>query len=534
MKKRTPALARGTLTRAKRLATLGLAGLLSLGAQAQTETTVHAVMHSALRTLDPVASSATMARNHGYMIYDMLVGIDADLNPQPQMADWTISDDGLTYTFTLRDGLIWHDGTPVTPADCIASLERWASFDAGGKLLMENTESLSAIDDHSFALTLKAPFGDVLGLLSKPSAVTAFMMPEEVASVEPGQPLPNQIGSGPFRFIADEFQPGVQAVYERFDGYVPRSEAPSGTAGSKEVFVDRVEWIHMPDMQTAVNAMNSGDIDYMERTPFDLLPLLDANPDITTGVLDPLGMLTLARMNFLQPPFDDVRIRRAAQLALGQEDVLAALVGDPRYYATCASVFGCKVPLATETGGESLLSGGDPEAAKALLDDAGYDQTPVVILQPSDVGTLTPQPLVVAQALRQAGFNVELRQMDWQTLLGHRANQGPVSEGGWNMTISNFAVDGIWTPTTNLLLISDGSVFGWPSDPEMEALRDEYALALSDEERSAAAENVQARAMDQVTFIPLGQFQNVTAWRNELSDIVTGSVPAFWGMHKDT
>lgn len=517
------------------LTALGLAGSLSFTAGVQADTTVNAVMHSALRALDPVSSSATIARNHGYMIYDMLIGLDSDLNPQPQMADWEISEDGLTYTFTLRDGLTWHDGSAVTADDCIASLVRWGDYDAGGKIIFDNTESLTALDDNRFELTLSSPLGDVIGLLSKPSAVPAFMMPKDVASIESGQPLPNQIGSGPFRFIADEFQPGVKAVYERFDEYEPRTEAPSGTAGSKEVFVDRVEWVHMPDVQTTVNAINSGDIDFIERTPFDLLPLLEGNPEITTDVLDPLGMLTVARMNFLHPPFDDPRVRRAALLAISQDDVMAALVGDPRFYQTCASVFGCNTALSTEVGGESLTSGGALDEARALLQEAGYDQTPVVLLQPSDVATLAPQPVVVAQALRKVGFNVELKQMDWQTLVSQRASRNASSEGGWDMIFTNFGVDSIWSPTINLLLIAsgaEGSWFGWPTDPKMEELRAEYALAESEEQRKALAEAVQLQAMEQATFIPLGQFQNVTSWRNELSDVVEGPVPVFWGMHK--
>ncbi|PRY62780.1 peptide/nickel transport system substrate-binding protein [Vreelandella songnenensis] len=515
------------------LTAIGTVSALSFTAQA--ETTVNAVMHSALRALDPVSSSATIARNHGYMIYDTLIGLDADLNPQPQMADWDISDDGLTYTFTLREGLTWHDGTPVTAADCIASLERWASFDPGGTLILDHLESLEALDDHRFELTLSTPLGDVIGLMSKPSAMAAFMMPEDVASIAPGQPLPNQIGSGPFRFVADEYQPGVKVVYERFDEYEPRDEAPSGTAGSKEVFVDRVEWVHMPDMQTTVNAINSGDIDYIERTPFDLLPLLEHNPEITADVLDPLGMLTLARTNFLHPPFDDARIRRAALLAISQEDVMAALVGDPRFYQTCASVFGCGTQLSSESGGESLTNGGSLDEARALLEEAGYDQRPIVLLQPSDVATLTPQPMVVAQALRNAGFNVELRQMDWQTLVSQRASRDASADGGWDMIFTNFGVDSTWSPSINPLLIAtglEGSWFGWPTDPEMEELRTEFALAQSEEQRKAMADAVQRHAMEQTTLIPLGQFQNVTSWRQELSDIVEGPVPVFWGMRK--
>lgn len=517
------------------LASLSVVGALCFTANAQAETTMNAVMHSALRALDPVSSSATIVRNHGYMIYDTLIGIDADYHPQPQMADWSISDDGLTYTFTLRDGLTWHDGSPVTPADCIASLKRWAAFDAGGKLIMDHAESLTELDEQRFELQLSTPLGDVIGLLSKPSAVAAFMMPESVASVESGQPLPNSIGSGPFRFIDDEFQPGVKTVYERFEAYQPRSEPPSGTAGSKQVYVDRVEWVHMPDVQTTVNAINSGDIDFIERTPFDLLPLLEGNPDITNEVLDPLGMLSVARMNFLHPPFDDVRIRRAALLATSQADVMAALVGDPRYYQTCASVFGCNTALSTEQGGEALTSGGSLDEARELLEEAGYDQRPIVLLQPSDVATLTPQPVVVAQALRSVGFNVELRQMDWQTLVSQRASRNPSSEGGWDMMFTNFGVDSVWSPTINLMLIAtgvEGSWFGWPTDPEMEQLRADYSLAESEEQRMALAEAVQLHAMEQAMLIPLGQFQNVSSWRNELTDVVAGPVPVFWGMQK--
>ena len=516
------------------LATIATAGTLPV-ANAYAETTVRAVMHAALRALDLVSSSVTITRNYGYMVYDTLIGLDENNEPKPQMADWTVSDDGLTYTFHLRDGLLWHDGTPVTSKDAVASLKRWGIFDAGGKLLMEHVASLEPIDDNQFELKLSAPFGDTIDLISKPSAVAAFIMPEAVASAEPGQPLANHIGSGPFVFVDDQYQPGVKAVFTKFSDYKPRSEAPTGTAGSKEVYVDRVEWIHMPDMQTTINAINSGDIDYIERTPFDLLPLVESNPEIKTEVLDPLGMLTVARMNFLQPPFDDVRIRRAALQAIGQKDVMAALVGDPRYYQTCGSVYGCNIPQSTEAGAQSLTADGNLDEARRLLKEADYQQTPVVILQPSDVATLAPQPVVVAQALRKAGFKVELRQMDWQTLVSQRASQNAPSEGGWNMMFTNFTVDSMWSPTVNQTLIAtgtEGSWFGWPTDPKLEQLRADFSVATTPEKRTELSTAVQQRAMDEVIVIPLGQFQNVTTWREELSDVVIGPVAAFWGMRK--
>lgn len=519
-------------------AQLGMATGLTLATigSAQAQSTVNAVMHSALRILDPVASSATITRNHGYMVFDTLLGVDAELVPQPQMADWEVSDDGLTYTFTLREGLEWHDGSPVTTADCLASLERWAQYDAGGQLLMTHVERLEALDERRFVLELSAAFNGVIDLLAKPSAVPPFMMPERVASIPAGETISEQIGSGPFRFVADEFQPGNRVVYERFDAYRPREEAPSGTADGKVVNVDRVEWIHMPDAQTTLNALTSGDIDFIERAPIDLLPLLETHDDVTTDVLDSLGMQVVGRMNFLHPPFDDVRFRRAALLAVGQGDVLSALIGDPRYFDMCGAVLGCGTALGSETGAESLLEGGHLDEARALLEEAGYDGTPVVILQPSDVATLVPQPIVVAQALRQAGFNVDIQQMDWQTLVSRRANQSAPTEGGWNLMFTNFSVDSIWNPIINPLLSatgSEGGWFGWPTDPELESLRGEFALADGDTARADLAERIQQHALDEVLLIPLGQFRNVTAWREELDGLLPGPVPVFWNLTKD-
>src|SRR5882762_8073907 len=260
--------------------------------------TITAVMHSDLRIIDPGFTSAYITRDHGYMVYDTLLATDSNFKIQPQMADWKISDDKLTYTFTLRDGLKWHDGTPVTAEDCVASLKRWGRSDNMGQKLMDFTASIEPIDARSFALKLKEPYGLVLESIGKPSSYTPFMMPKRMAETPAGQQMKEQIGSGPFKFVAAEFQPGVKAVYEKNADYVPRKEPASWTAGGKVVKVDRVEWITMPDAQTAVNALQSGDIDFMESPPLDLLPVLAANKELTVKALDKRGLQTVGRMNF--------------------------------------------------------------------------------------------------------------------------------------------------------------------------------------------------------------------------------------------
>jgi peptide/nickel transport system substrate-binding protein len=498
--------------------------------------TITAVMHSDLRIIDPIFTTAYITRDHGYMVYDTLVATDANFKIQPQMADWKVSDDKLTYTFTLRDGLKWHDGTPVTAEDCVASLKRWGKVDGMGQKLMDFTASIEATDAKTITLKLKEPYGLVLESIGKPSSRVAFMMPKRLADTPPDKQIPEQIGSGPFKFVQAEFQPGVKAVYEKNPDYVPRKEPASWTAGGKVVKVDRVEWLTMADAQTAVNALQSGDIDFMENPPFDLLPVLQSNPDLTIEVLNKFGFQTLGRMNFLYPPFDNVKVRRAALLAMNQKDVLDALVGNPKFYRVCGAFFVCGTPLETEAGAEALVKGSGMAEAKKELAASGYDGTPVVIMAPGDVVTLKAQPVVAAQLLREAGFKVDLQATDWQTVVSRRASQKPPKEGGWNMFFTNWVSADVDNPVSNLSIGGqgkNGGWFGWAEDATIEKLRDQFARSSSLDEKKKLAAEIQKQAYDQVIYIPLGQFLIPSAWRKSLTGVIDGpATPVFWNIDK--
>jgi len=498
--------------------------------------TITAVMHSDLRIIDPLFTTAYITRDHGYMVYDTLLATDSDFKIQPQMADVKVSDDKLTYTFTLRDGLKWHDGAPVTAEDCVASLKRWGRADNMGQKLMDFTASIEPIDAKSFALKLKEPYGLVLDSIGKPSSYTPFMMPKRMAETPAGQQMKEQIGSGPFKFVQAEFQPGVKAVYEKNTDYVPRKEAPSWTAGGKVAKVDRVEWITMPDAQTAVNALQSGDIDFMENPSFDLLPVLKGNKDIKIETLNKLGFQTLGRMNFLHPPFDNVKVRRAALLALNQKDVLDALVGNPEFYKICGAYFVCGTPLATEEGAGNLIKGGGIAEAKKALAESGYDGTPIVIMAPGDVVTLKAQPIVSAQLLRDAGFKVDLQATDWQTVVARRASQKPTKEGGWNMFFTNWVGADVMNPIANASIGGRGTKggwFGWAENAKIEELKDKFARSGSPDEQKKIAAEIQKEAYEQVIYVPLGQYLAPSAWRKSLTGVLDGpATPIFWNIDK--
>jgi peptide/nickel transport system substrate-binding protein len=186
---------------------IALAGavLLSASASAQSPKTLRVVMHSDLKIVDPVWTTAYIVRNHGYLIYDTLFAIDGKLEPQPQMVEsWTVSDDKLTWTFKLRDGLKWHDGTPVTAADAVPSIKRWTEKDALGGLLAKSTQEMKAVDERTFQIALKEPFGMMLKALAKSASVPLFVMPKRVAETPVSQQISDTTGSGPFIFKKDE------------------------------------------------------------------------------------------------------------------------------------------------------------------------------------------------------------------------------------------------------------------------------------------------------------------------------------------
>ena len=499
--------------------------------------TVRAVMHSALRVLDPIMTTAYMSRNHGYMIFDTLYSLDSNLVPQPQMVEsHTVSDDGLVYKFTLREGLKFHDGAPVTGDDVAASIARWGERDGMGQVLMSFVESMGSDGDNVFVINLKQPYGLVIDSLAKPSSNVPFIMPKRLAETPSTEPIPEQIGSGPFKWMADEFQPGVKVVYEKFEDYVPRSEAASWASGGKVVNVDRVEWIVMADDQTALNALQAEEIDYWEQPPADLLPILEANPDITVKNLNGLGFQTIMRPNTLNAPMDDVRIRNAAIAAVNQKDVLDALVGTPELYNICGAMFVCDTPLATDVGSETLTAGNGMEKAKALLAEAGYDGTPIVLMHPTDVASLRSQPVVVAQAMRDVGFVVDLQAMDWQTLVGKRASQASIADGGWHMFITNWVGADVFNPLVNNMVNGkgkDGGWFGWPDVPKVEELRTAYATSQSLDEQKKIAEEIQKIAYEEGMYAPIGQYFVPAAWSNTLEGVLDGPAPFFWNITKN-
>jgi peptide/nickel transport system substrate-binding protein len=509
------------------VAAVVVVAIVSIGRPARAQTTLRVVMHSDLKIVDPIWTTANITRDHGYMIYDTLFAMDGNGEIKPQMVDtYEVSADKLTHTFTLREGLAWHDGRPVTAEDCVASIDRWRKKDVLGQTLFSYVAGLEARDAKTIVMRLKESTGLVLTALGKPTSNVPFMMPKRVAETDPGTQISDFTGSGPFIFKRDEWNPGDKVVYVRNQSYKPRAEAPSGLAGGKVAKVDRIEWRAISDPQQAVNALLAGEIDMIELPPHDLYPLLRASKDVKLFAGDQLGSQYIFRPNWTARPFDNPKVRQALWYAFNQQDFLRAAIGDPDFYRVCLSYFICGTPLAAGQGMDGLLKS-DFRKAQALLKEAGYDGTPIVLLHSTDIQVLANLAPVAKHLMQKAGFTVDMQSMSWQTLVARREKKD-----GWHALLTAAPAAEVLNPLTAAFFntVCDKAVFGWACDAEMEVLRDRFARESDPERQKAIADAVQVRGTQTTTHIPLGQWYRSSALRRKVQGALKAPATVFWNI----
>ena len=498
---------------------------------AQPQKTLRAVVHADLKVLDPTWTTIYITNRYGYLVYDTLFSFNAKYEPKPQMVDsWTTSDDKLTWTFTLRPGLAFHDGAPVTSADVVASLKRWMAKISSGQNLAKFTQTVEAVDPKTFRLVLKEPFGMVLDALGNPG--TAFIMPERFA----GQPLNEQItgsiGSGPFMMVRDQWRPGNKAVFVRNPNYQPRAEPPDFLSGGKIPKLDRIEWMYIPDANTTLSAMMNGEIDYFEAPPLDFIRLLRDNPDIVVKNIDKLGVQGLIRPNSSFPPFDNFKARQALVQLIDQEEYMQAAVGDPSLSMKfCGAFFLCNSANETDVG---AVRKPDIAKAKALFKEAGYNGEKIILLNPTDRPQYSAGIMVLAESLKRAGVTVEMQASDWSTISVRRARKDPPDKGGWHLFITTHGGPDPSVPSTNGWFNSrcDKANAGWACDETLEGLVDNWSREPDAAKRRGLIDQIQLRAYESLPYVPFGQFFQPIAFRKNVTGVLESGVPVYWNIEK--
>jgi peptide/nickel transport system substrate-binding protein len=518
-----------------------LSGLLCLAgasASAQSSAKVLKVVPSAdVAELDPTRASNQIGRIYSQMVFDTLFALDGTLSPKPMMVDKeNVSADRLTYTFTLRSGLKFQDGSPVTTRDVIASLNHWMNGSATGGELKSRLVSMSIIDPLTFTMVLNQRFGLLEFLLAGAGAPIAGIMREADANRPPTVPLTDPVGSGPFRYVASERESGHRVVFERNPYYLPRAEPPDGAAGARIVKVDRVEWDIMPDPTTAANALVTGEVDFWDTVTPDLVPFLRQH-GITVRRTASLPAVAWVRPNFEIPPFNDPRARQALALLIDQKDFMEAVAGNSPW-STCYSFSVCGSLLGTEVGSEEYRKP-NIARAKALLAQAGYKGQPVVIVGTPQLPISDIMSQILAQRLREAGVNVDLQMGDWATIY-NRMNTPhlPIGQGGWNVGATYSLGGTIFSPLTNAGLDTScgpraTSRMGFPCDPEGETLRAAVIAAPDEPTRDAAFAAFQQHMWQFIPYVPAGQFDMQNAYGKNISGVLGGYVISYWNISKD-
>lgn len=517
-------------------AATGTLPAIALAQSASGKKTLRFVPQSDLANFDPIWGTQYVVRNAAILVWDTLYGVDSKMTSQRQMIESeTVSADGLVYEFKLRSAMKFHDGSPVQAKDAVASLKRWQQRNAMGLMVLGVQDDITATGDETFKWTLKKPFPRLLDALGSVGTPIAFIMPERIAKTDPFKQITEYVGSGPFRFVKEEWVPGAKAVFEKFAEYVPRAEPASWMAGGKKVLVDRLEWVIMPDPATASAALQNGEIDWWENPLTDLVPVLQSSPDIVTDIADSLGNVGTFRMNHLYPPFNDVKVRQAVQMAISQEDYCQAIVGaDPALWKKMDSFFTPGTSSYTKVGGEPLKDAPNLEAAKKLLAQSSYKGEPVVCVIAQNQNITKAMGDVTLDVLQKLGMKVDFVATDWGTVGTRRASKAKPSEGGWNMFHSWHVGADCVNPAGYSALRTNGdhAWWGWPTNESIEQHIQEWYDASTPEASKAALDKINTESCQFVTYGITGFFLQYTAWRKNISGIAQGPIPFPWNVDK--
>jgi peptide/nickel transport system substrate-binding protein len=527
--------------RPARLATIvALSSMLTLGsAPAKSSGVLRLVAETDLKSLDPIWTTAGVTATHGFLIYDQLFAQTTKGAVKPQMVEsWTTSANGLVWSFVLRSGLKWHDGTPVTARDVAPSIKRWGARIASGQVLFTRVADVVAIDERRFEIRLKDTFGPVIEMLGA-SAQALLVMREKEAMTDPFQQVMETVGSGPFIFERDKWVPGSRVVYRRNGAYVPRSEPPDGATGAKVPMLDAVEWVVIPDPATSVQALIRGEVDFLEIVPTDLIPVLERDPHIVVRTINKAGSRAVLRPNHLVAPTNNAKFRQALLYAMDQQQVLSAMIGNPSLEKVCWAVFSCGFPLESNAGVGAFAtpSPANIETARRLLKEAGYNGEPVVLMNPKDQAMISAMTTMTGQLLQRIGINVDMQNVDWGTLVGRRAlkDDPKTSRAGWHFFqttgVAPLAADPL-TANTAATPCDGKNWFGWPCDEALEAMRQKFISLSSDAERKKQADIFQERFYEVVPYVPVGMFFQKAAWRSNVEGVLDNLLAVFWNVSK--
>ncbi len=514
-----------TLTRRSMLASTTLAatlpGLRAVAAPAGGTLNIACIFDPP--GLDPTVNAVDLVSTITENVFDTLYAFDAKWQPAPLLAAAlpTLADGGKTVTIPLRTGVVFHNGTAFTAADAAASLKRWLKLSSRGQLVAPLVTAVEEPAPDRVVLRLSKPFPALLPLLSFNSG-TAIILPKakaEAAMAGPLAKIEDLVGTGPYRLT--ERKPDQYTMLTRFDHYTPSPAPASGYAGARNPASEKLLFVPVPNVNTRLQGLLSGQYDIADGLATDSFPQIQKAPGITPVITKPGGWLFLV-LNSKQGLTTNPLIRQAAQAALDNEAIMTAAMGAPQFFELGSSLFPAWSPYRSDAGSK-LYNQKDPDAAKKLLQQAGYKGEPFRILTSQQYDYVYKAALVAMQNLQDAGFTVDLQLMDWASVMSRRFD--PAIWEGF-ITFHGFV------PDPALITILSPSYPGWWDTPAKRAALDTFNSAADDAARAKAWDALQALLMHEAPTIQLGKYYGLLAHQHSVTGVPDLPLTPYWAAAK--
>ena len=489
----------------------GPTGLAPAGAAPRRGGTLRVAEIGEPLTLDTVATTADLTTNITLPVFEELFALDANGRIQPFLvSSYTLSKDGLTYTFALRTDVPFHNGKQMAAEDVVASLNRWGAVSPRGSAVYKNVEAVSAHGADTVAVRLKKPFAPLLAFLAYPNGAAAIM-PKEIADATGKGALKQYVGTGPYRFV--EWAPDRYVKLARFDHYAARPEPPSGYAGRRDALADEIMFFPVSQVATRIAGVQSGDYDIADNINLDAYAQLVKDSRVVPEIVKPGNILTFF-FNEKQGVMADVRVRQAALAAWEMQPIMRATFGDPALYSLGPSYYPKGSPWFT-TAGASLYNQHDPARAKRLLAEAGYRGQPVRWLTTMQYDYMFKSTVVAATQLQRAGFKVDTQVIDWASVLDRRAKPAE-----WDM----FTTSGGFPPDPAMETFLSPAYPGWWDASDKAQAFDAFTGSPDPRARAALWVKLQSLIYTEVPLVRPGDFFGLVLRRRGIE----GFHPAFW------
>ncbi|NLA26841.1 MAG: ABC transporter substrate-binding protein [Firmicutes bacterium] len=477
--------------------------------------TLKVVIDAEPPTIDMHASTTTLVYNVGWHIFEQLYTLDEEFDIIPMLAAGMpeISEDKLTYTIKLREGVSFHNGKEMTSADVVASLERWGEVAGNGQVLFAKIASLEADGPYQVKLTLNEPIGTVLVYLAIPNGGAAIY-PEEIVAGAGAEPLEQFIGTGPYEFV--EWEPNQYIKLKKYDGYEQVDFDATGYGGAKTAYVDELDFYFFADASVRIASVESGDYHFADFVPVDEYDRLKDTPGLEAIASQPRGWFTVV-FNKKEGVMSNKLIRQAFLAALDMDPIMEAGYGHRDFWRLDPSIM-FKEQVWWSDAGAELYNQDDPDRAEALLEEAGYDGEPIRWM----TGPLEYNfSLAAKNQLEKVGFNIELEQMDWATVTDRRSNPELWEAFSTGMT---FRAD----PT--MMVVITPTYAGWWENDDLVELLAEMAVEEDFAFRYALWEQVQELFYEEVPTVKIGDYSNLRLLREDVRGFANMNEIFFWNV----